>query len=67
MQYTALLRELQYTRGQSFDTGKKELSHWVTILVRIAAGLNEQCCFRGNLYSIGISSLLTAPLLRCHL
>lgn len=66
MQCTALLRELQSTRNQSFDPGRKEVNYWMTILARITSGLDKQDCFRNNVYSIGISSLLTACLLRCH-
>ncbi|KAJ5975794.1 hypothetical protein N7481_009501 [Penicillium waksmanii] len=66
MQCTALFRELQSTRDQSFGTGRKEVNYWMTILVRIASGLDKQDCFRNNVYSVGVSSFLTACLLRCH-
>jgi hypothetical protein len=66
MQCTALLQELRCTRVQSNDPGKKEISFWITLLVRIVAGLNKQDCFRGNVYSIGVCSLLTTSLLRCQ-
>ena len=66
MQCTALLQELRSTRGQSNEPENKEVNYWMALLVRIVSGLNKQDCFKGNVYSIGISSLLAACLLRCQ-
>lgn len=66
MQCTALLHELRCTHAQSNDPEKKEINQWMTLLVRIVSGLNKKDCFRGNVYSIGVSSLLVACLLRCQ-
>lgn len=45
---------------------EEEVIHWMKLLLRIAAGLDKQSSDRENVYSIGISSLLVACLLRCH-
>lgn len=66
MQCTALFHELRCTRGQSNNPEKKEINFWMTLLVCVVSGLNKQDCFMGNVYSIGVSSLLTACLLRCQ-
>ncbi|KAJ5954520.1 hypothetical protein N7501_008799 [Penicillium viridicatum] len=66
MQCTALLRELRCTRSESNDPEKKEVNYWMALLVRIVSGINKQDCFKGNVYSIGASSLLVACLLRCQ-
>ncbi|KAJ5226426.1 hypothetical protein N7468_007651 [Penicillium chermesinum] len=42
------------------------IRHWMTILVRLVAGLDTQECISKNVYSIGISSLLMACVLRCQ-
>lgn len=66
MQCTALLHELNCARGPSNGPEKKEVNFWMTLLIRIVSGLNKQDCLKGNVYSIGVSSLLTACLLRCQ-
>jgi hypothetical protein len=44
---------------------RKTTTHWLTILLRIIAGLHKPSCAKLNVYSIGISSLLIACLPRC--
>ncbi|KAL4906732.1 hypothetical protein BDW74DRAFT_167271 [Aspergillus multicolor] len=48
------------------STGDMEIAHWSTALLRIVAGLDKQTCARKNVYSIGVSSLLVACVLRYH-
>lgn len=40
-------------------------AYWLTILLRVIAGLDKTSCSRLNIYSIGVSSLLLACLPRC--
>lgn len=44
----------------------KTTKYWLTILLRIIAGLQKPTCTKLNVYSIGISSLLLSCLPRCR-
>ncbi|OJJ06755.1 hypothetical protein ASPVEDRAFT_56299 [Aspergillus versicolor CBS 583.65] len=46
--------------------GDAEIAHWSTTLLRIVSGLDKKDCARKNVYSIGVSSLLVACVLRYH-
>lgn len=51
--------------NQQMPNEPKTSTYWLTILLRIMAGLHKPSCARQNVYSIGISSLLLACLPRC--
>lgn len=51
--------------NQQLPNETKTTTYWLTILLRIIAGLHKASCARANVYSIGISSLLLACLPRC--
>ena len=66
MQYTWSIYELHNSYHGFNDPEKEILTHWMTILLRIVAGLDKEECSRANVYSIGATSLLVACLLRCN-
>ena len=63
MQCTGLFYQFQ-----NFQTGEheKDVIYWMTMLLRIVAGLDKLECVMKNVYSIGASSLLLPCLFRCH-
>ena len=65
MQCTGSIYELHNSYHGFNEPGKEILTHWMTILLRIVAGLGKEECSRANVYSIGATSLLVACLLRC--
>jgi hypothetical protein len=66
MQCTDILYQ-QLPRSEYIQEKKEEtISHWTRLLVRITIGLDVTECAKKNVYSIGVSSLLMACLLRCH-
>ncbi|KAK1148580.1 hypothetical protein N8T08_009587 [Aspergillus melleus] len=68
LQCTTLFHNLRQPQNPSATAAETETetNYWIRIILRIVAGLDKQTCFRENVYSIGISSLLAACLLRCH-
>lgn len=63
----------QFTNLETHDSIQAEpvhetetISYWMTILIRIIAGLDKLECAKRNVYSIGVSSLLMACLPRCN-
>jgi hypothetical protein len=59
-----------YTQSSHFEhnqeKNEKKVSHCMRVLIQITMGLDVCDCAKKNVYSIGISSLLMACLLRCH-
>lgn len=47
-------------------SGKALILHWMTILIRVIFCLGLKDCAQRNVYSIGVSSLLMACILRCN-
>jgi len=66
MQCTNILHEHLPRSEYNQEKNEETISHWTRLLLRITAGFDVMDCAKKNVYSIGISSLLMACLLRCH-
>ncbi|KAM3512356.1 hypothetical protein MY11210_003995 [Beauveria gryllotalpidicola] len=53
-------------RSEEMRKRYTELESWIHLLLRVVAGMDWQDCVRYNMYTIGITSLLLACLLRSH-
>lgn len=68
--YCVVARIMQCTDNiirspEAVPNDTRSTTYWLTILLRIIAGLHKPSCVKINVYSIGISSLLLSCLPRC--
>lgn len=66
MQCPGPLESLALSDAYAISQSYGEVEAWILVLLRVAAGIDWHSCIRLNVYSIGLSSLLLACILRSH-
>ncbi|KGQ12098.1 hypothetical protein BBAD15_g2149 [Beauveria bassiana D1-5] len=66
LQCSGPLYSLYTQRSEEMRKRYTEVEYYIHLLLRVVAGMDWQDCVRYNMYTIGITSLLLACLLRSH-
>ena len=66
MQCTGPLESLRGTSQAEIGDAYEEAEAWISILLRIAAGIRWKQCIQLNVYTVGFAGLLLACALRSH-